>query len=133
MPSIFTEGELIDFISFSKVEKALSWQLYIHVYENYLYIYLRYVMASFFSKQLDLGTPVPSSPPHTELVLLIFTQSSTSDIKHVHKATGSEEITLTWRPWHAVSHIFQCLDEEVRVNVTFVLWKVLCHHSYTDT
>lgn len=64
-------------------------------------------------------------PPHT-LVLVPFpnTHSSTWDIRPVHSAMGTEEITLTRLQWHALSHIFQYLQAEGTVNVTFVL---RCH------
>lgn len=64
---------------------------------------------------------------------LILTHSSHSDIKPEHNAMGSEQITLTWLLWHAVSHIFQYLEVELTVNVTFVFRQVLCCLSQTHT
>lgn len=63
---------------------------------------------------------------------LILTHSSNSDIKPVHNAMGSEEITLTWLLWHAVSHIFQYLEVELTVNVTFVFSAVFHRHIHRN-
>lgn len=67
---------------------------------------------------------------HLHWYPVLNAHSGTSHNKPVHSAMGTEEITLAWLQWHALSH-FPILTSGLYS--TFVSWKVLCCHSNTQS